>query len=134
MGYCMVAYFYVMYSMGQMLQSAISESADSSQRRGLLFIHYGTVIIWSTFVVVWFGQEFGLLSIYSAEMGNLLANFAAKVRTNMQDQGVGLFCPLVHGRIEPLSNANRLCMLFCCCNACKVPLLFMLVRLTGLCR
>lgn len=79
MGYCMVAYFYVMYSMGQMLQSAISESADSSQRRGLLFIHYGTVIIWSTFVVVWFGQEFGLLSIYSAEMGNLLANFAAKV-------------------------------------------------------
>ena len=66
--------------MGQMLQSAISESADASQRRGLLFIHYATIVIWSTFVVVWFGQELGMLSIYSAEMGNMLANFAAKVR------------------------------------------------------
>ena len=80
MAYCMIAYIFVMYSMGKMLQSAISESADSSQRQGLLFIYYGTVVIWSTFVVVWFGQEFGVLSIYNAEMGNMLANFAAKVR------------------------------------------------------
>ena len=79
MAYCMVAYVYVMYSMGKMLHSAISESADPSQRKGLLFIYYGTVVIWSTFVVVWFGQEFRVLSIYNAEMGNMLANFSAKV-------------------------------------------------------
>ena len=81
MAYCMAAYCFVMYSMGKMLQSAISESADSSQRQGLLFIYYGTIVIWSTFVVVWFGQEFGVLSIFNAEMGNMLANFAAKVRS-----------------------------------------------------
>lgn len=79
MAYCMVAYVYVMYSMGKMLQSAISESADSSQRQGLLFIYYGTVVIWSTFAVVWFAQEFKVLSIRNAELGNMLANFAAKV-------------------------------------------------------
>ncbi|KAA6426844.1 MAG: adenylate guanylate cyclase [Trebouxia sp. A1-2] len=77
--YCMVAYCYVIYSMGKMLQSAITESADASQRQGLLFIYYGTVVIWSAFVVVWFGQELGMLSIYRAELGNMLANFAAKV-------------------------------------------------------
>lgn len=77
--YCMVAYCYVIYSMGQMLHSAIAESADSSQRQGLLFIYYGTVVIWSAFVVVWFGQELGMLSIYRAELGNMLANFSAKV-------------------------------------------------------
>lgn len=81
MAYCMVAYVYVMYSMGKMLQSAISESADSSQRQGLLFIYYGTVVIWSTFAVVWFAQEFNVLSIKNAELGNMLANFAAKVGT-----------------------------------------------------
>lgn len=81
MAYCMVAYVYVMYSMGKMLQSAISESADSSQRQGLLFIYYGTVVIWSTFAVVWFAQEFNVLSIRNAELGNMLANFAAKVGT-----------------------------------------------------
>lgn len=99
----MVAYIYVMYSMGQMLQSAISESADSSQRRGLLFIHYGTVVIWSTFVVVWFGQELGVLSIYSAEMGNMLANFAAKVMIGLGDHaavGEGRWCMLLLCRIE----------------------------------
>jgi len=77
--YCMVAYCYVIYSMGKMLQSAITESADASQRQGLLFIYYGTVIIWSAFVVVWFGQELGMLSVYRAELGNMLANFSAKV-------------------------------------------------------
>ncbi len=71
--YCMVAYCYVIYSMGKMLQSAITESADASQRQGLLFIYYGTVIIWSAFVVVWFGQELGMLSVYRAELGNMLA-------------------------------------------------------------
>ena len=75
----MVAYCYVIYSMGKMLQSAITESADASQRQGLLFIYYGTVVIWSSFVVVWFGQELGMLSIYRAELGNMLANFSAKV-------------------------------------------------------
>lgn len=80
--YCMVAYCYVIYSMGKMLQSAITESADSSQRQGLLFIYYGTVVIWSSFVVVWFGQELGMLSIYRSELGNMLANFAAKVRSH----------------------------------------------------
>jgi len=79
MFYCMVAYCYVIYSMGKMLQSAITESADASQRQGLLFIYYGTVIIWSAFVVVWFGQELGMLSVYRAELGNMLANFSAKV-------------------------------------------------------
>ncbi|DBA81613.1 hypothetical protein WJX77_010729 [Trebouxia sp. C0004] len=77
--YCMVAYCYVIYSMGKMLQSAITESADASQRQGLLFIYYGTVIIWSSFAVVWFGQELGMLSIYRAELGNMLSNFSAKV-------------------------------------------------------
>lgn len=88
MAYCMAAYCYVMYSMGKMLQSAISESADSSQRQGLLFIYYGTVVIWSSFVVVWFGQELGVLSIYSAEMGNMLANFASKVKASGSHAGV----------------------------------------------
>ena len=85
MAYCMVAYIYVMYSMGKMLQSAISESADSSQRQGLLFIYYGTVIIWSTFAVVWFGQEFAVLSVHNAELGNMLANFSAKVGLKPSD-------------------------------------------------
>ena len=81
--YCMVAYCYVIYSMGKMLQSAITESADASQRQGLLFIYYGTVVIWSAFVVVWFGQELGMLSIYRAELGNMLANISAKVLSAM---------------------------------------------------
>ena len=83
--YCMVAYCYVIYSMGQMLHSAIAESSDSSQRQGLLFIYYGTVVIWSSFVVVWFGQELGMLSVYRAELGNMLANFSAKVILSSQE-------------------------------------------------
>ena len=100
MAYCMVAYVYVMYSMGKMLQSAISESADSSQRQGLLFIYYGTVVIWSTFAVVWFAQEFNVLSIRNAELGNMLANFAAKVGT----KGSGLFVQTPDLHMEKLGT------------------------------
>ena len=99
--YCMVAYCYVIYSMGKMLQSAITESADASQRQGLLFIYYGTVVIWSAFVVVWFGQELGMLSIYRAELGNMLANFSAKVPSAM--------CTSTH---------DLHCMTFACSSSC----------------
>ena len=78
--YCMVAYGYVMLGMGKMIQSAIEESDTSTQRQGLFFIYYATVVIWSAFVVVWFGQELGVLSIYRAEVGNMWANFGAKAR------------------------------------------------------
>lgn len=116
MTYCMVAYVYVMYSMGQMLQSAISESADSSQRRGLFFIYYGTVIIWSTFVVVWFGQELRLLSLYNAEMGNMLANFSAKVETNplQATDSAGLSCDKCIMHVLPL----QCCLMVKCTSCC----------------
>ena len=94
--YCMVAYCYVIYSMGKMLQSAITESADASQRQGLLFIYYGTVVIWSAFVVVWFGQELGMLSIYRAELGNMLANFSAKVSSAMCTDSIISTCLALH--------------------------------------
>lgn len=83
MGYCMAAYSYVIWEMGKMIQSAIVESADHAQRQGLYFIYYATVVIWSAFAVVWFGQEFGVLSIYRAEVGNMWANFGAKVHCKL---------------------------------------------------
>ena len=79
MAYCMAAYSYVILGMGKMIQSAIAEADDHAQRQGLYFIYYATVVIWSAFAVVWFGQEFGVLSIYQAEVGNMWANFGAKV-------------------------------------------------------
>lgn len=84
MAYCMAAYSYVIWEMGKMIQSAIVESADHAQRQGLYFIYYATVVIWSAFAVVWFGQEFGVLSIYQAEVGNMWANFGAKVHCNFR--------------------------------------------------
>ena len=77
--YCMLAYSYVMWGMGKMIQSAIVESDDPAQRQGLYFIYYATLVIWSAFVVIWFWQELGVLSIYRAEVGNMWANFGAKV-------------------------------------------------------
>ncbi len=103
--YCMVAYCYVIYSMGQMLQSAISESADATQRQGLLFIYYGTVVIWSAFVAVWFGQELGMLSIYRAELGNMLANFSAKVTLPCMQN--------IHSTVFPLEDVYHTCLLCC---------------------
>lgn len=128
----MVAYVYVMYSMGQMLQSAISESADSSQRRGLLFIHYGTVVIWSTFAVVWFGQELGMLSIYNAEMGNMLANFAAKVRMKLLGPSLLSWCHTLHALRCSLAGQG-LHGLQHCLSPAQVLLLFLLVQLLKMC-
>lgn len=74
----MLLFFYVMRQLQRMIMSALDANADDDARRGLRFVLYATLVIWSSFPICWIGLVSGLMSIQSAECTTMISNFMAK--------------------------------------------------------
>ena len=77
--YTLTAFANVQMGIWRMINTAREACSDAEQRRRLQFLRNVTPHVWNTFWAMWFCQYFGLLSVFQAELGNMVANFVAKV-------------------------------------------------------
>lgn len=77
--YTLTAFATVQMGIWKMINTAREACSDAEQRRRLQFLRNVTPHVWNTFWAMWFCQYFGLLSVFQAELGNMVANFTAKV-------------------------------------------------------
>ncbi|KAK9828691.1 hypothetical protein WJX72_001553 [[Myrmecia] bisecta] len=107
-----VAFCFVMKAAAGMVQGALGVQNDADARRGLKAILYTTIVVWTAFPVAWLLDRTGLLSIFSAEMLIMVANFGAKVLFSSSVM-YGNFITIAQRKViakEIEEHANRLQM------------------------
>ena len=77
--YTLSAFAAVQLGIWRMIDTAREACSDAEQRRRLTFLRDVTPHVWNMFWLMWFCQYFGVLSVFQAELGNMFANFLAKV-------------------------------------------------------
>ncbi len=77
--YTLTAFVTVQMGIWRMINTAREACSDAEQRRRLQFLRNVTPHVWNTFWAMWFCQYFGVLTIFQAELGNMIGNFVAKV-------------------------------------------------------
>ena len=79
MVYTLTAFTIVQIGIWRMINTAREACSDGEQRRRLQFLRNVTPHVWNIFWAMWFCQYFGILSVFQAELGNMVGNFVAKV-------------------------------------------------------
>lgn len=77
--YTLTAFATVQVGIWRMINTAREACSDAEQRRRLQFLRNVTPHVWNTFWAMWFCQYFGVLTVFQAELGNMIGNFVAKV-------------------------------------------------------
>ncbi|KAL0026791.1 hypothetical protein WJX77_001496 [Trebouxia sp. C0004] len=76
--YTMTAFAFVQIGIWRMINMAREACSDAEQRRRLQFLRNVTPHVWNIFWIMWFCQYFGVLTVFQAELGNMMGNFVAK--------------------------------------------------------
>ncbi|DBB18216.1 hypothetical protein WJX82_000391 [Trebouxia sp. C0006] len=76
--YTLTAFATVQIGIWRMINTAREACSDAEQRRRLQFLRNVTPHVWNTFWFMWFCQYFGILTVFQAELGNMIGNFVAK--------------------------------------------------------
>ena len=79
--YTLTAFATVQIGIWRMINTAREACSDAEQRRRLQFLRNVTPHVWNIFWAMWFCQYFGVLTVFQAELGNMIGNFVAKVIT-----------------------------------------------------
>ncbi len=77
--YTLTAFATVQIGIWRMINTAREACSDAEQCRRLQFLRNVTPHVWNTFWAMWFFQYFGVLTVFQAELGNMIGNFVAKV-------------------------------------------------------
>jgi len=121
--YTLTAFATVQIGIWRMINTAREACSDAEQRRRLQFLRNVTPHVWNTFWVMWFCQYFGILTVFQAELGNMIGNFVAKVKPNscwpdhllclLSAMAVSVLAAAMTARVLAVSN-DRHCP--CCSN------------------
>ena len=111
--YTLTAFATVQIGIWRMINTAREACSDAEQRRRLQFLRNVTPHVWNTFWFMWFCQYFGILTVFQAELGNMIGNFVAKV--------IQLPCAakLVLARSLVMLAVSDDCQCACCSNDCQ---------------